>query len=123
MSRKGNNKGQPSNQSFQNQNRATPPQPLQDRSAPGHESLIDPTSSNSNGNRVSDHESDGQIFQSDDIAARAYQIFEREGRAEGRAMDHWLQAERELKNERAQQPRMTPQNAPRSERQHQPSGS
>ncbi|MGZ8921358.1 MAG: DUF2934 domain-containing protein [Limisphaerales bacterium] len=121
MSRKGNNKGQPSNQSAQN--RDTPPAQAQNRSAPGHESLIDPTSSNSNGNRVSDHNSDGQIFQSDDIAARAYQIFEHEGRMDGHAMDHWLQAERELKGERAQPPRMTPQNAPRSERQHQQSGS
>jgi hypothetical protein len=31
------------------------------------------------------------------IAERAYQIWEREGRPHGRDMDHWLQAERELK--------------------------
>jgi len=36
----------------------------------------------------------------DEIAARAYEIYEREGRSEGRAMDHWLQAENELRAER-----------------------
>ena len=123
MSRKGNNRGQPAQQVQQTQQRNPAAGQAPNQSAPGHESMIDPDSSNSNGNRVSDHNSDGQIFQSDDIAARAYQIFEREGRMDGRAMDHWLQAERELKNERAQQSRMTPQNAPRSERQHQQSGS
>ena len=40
-------------------------------------------------------------FSSDEIAARAYQIYERDGRADGRDMDHWLQAERELREERS----------------------
>ena len=40
------------------------------------------------------------MFSSDEIAERAYQIFEREGRMNGRDMDHWLQAERELRMER-----------------------
>jgi hypothetical protein len=39
-------------------------------------------------------------FSSEQIAERAYQIFEREGRKDGKDMDHWLQAERELKEER-----------------------
>src|SRR3954470_1762721 len=38
----------------------------------------------------------------DEIAARAYEIYEREGRSDGRAMDHWLQAESELRAERQQ---------------------
>ena len=41
-------------------------------------------------------------FSSEEIAERAYQIFEREGRTEGRDMEHWLQAERELRAEREQ---------------------
>jgi hypothetical protein len=32
----------------------------------------------------------------DEIAERAYTIYEREGRVDGKAMDHWLQAESEL---------------------------
>ena len=36
----------------------------------------------------------------EEIAARAYGIYVREGRAEGRDMDHWLRAEAELINER-----------------------
>jgi hypothetical protein len=32
----------------------------------------------------------------DPIAKRAYEIWEQEGRPEGRALDHWMQAEREL---------------------------
>ena len=30
------------------------------------------------------------------IRERSYQIWEQEGRPEGRDLDHWLQAEREL---------------------------
>ncbi len=33
---------------------------------------------------------------SDDVARRAYEIFEREGRPEGRDLEHWLMAEAEL---------------------------
>jgi hypothetical protein len=44
---------------------------------------------------------EGQIsFSSEEIAERAYQIYEREGRTDGRDMEHWLQAERELREER-----------------------
>jgi hypothetical protein len=39
-------------------------------------------------------------FSSDEIAQRAYEIYERDGRMDGRDMDHWLQAERELREER-----------------------
>src|SRR5438128_2355533 len=60
---------------------------------------------------------------SDEIAARAYDIYEREGRSDGRAMDHWLQAESELRAERQEQPRNSQSrqdDLPRSARQHQP---
>ena len=40
------------------------------------------------------------VFSNEEIAERAYQIYEREGRSDGRAMDHWLQAESELRAER-----------------------
>ena len=33
------------------------------------------------------------------IAQRAYEIYERSGRPEGHALDHWLQAEAELARE------------------------
>jgi hypothetical protein len=85
-----------------------------------------------------------QTFSSDEIAQRAYEIYEREGRADGRDMDHWLQAERELREERsrtraavsqaqadsrAPEPNrggtasrpQRPEEAPRSARRHQPS--
>ena len=32
----------------------------------------------------------------DRLARRAYEIWEQAGRPEGRALDHWMQAEREL---------------------------
>jgi len=35
-----------------------------------------------------------------DICERAYSIWEREGRPDGRSLDHWLQAESELAEER-----------------------
>jgi hypothetical protein len=62
-------------------------------------------------------------FSNEEIAARAYEIYEREGRSDGRAMDHWLQAENELQAER-QNRGINPQSrqeAPRSARQHQQS--
>jgi hypothetical protein len=37
----------------------------------------------------------------EDIAARAYDIYEREGRPEGRDLEHWLAAETQLLAERA----------------------
>lgn len=45
---------------------------------------------------------DGKI-DDEAIAARAYQIYEREGRADGRDLEHWLQAEAELRAERQNQ--------------------
>ena len=73
-----------------------------------------------NGNGGAPESSDTEIFSSDEIAERAYQIFEREGRMNGRDMDHWLQAERELRMERERRGgTMNPENAPRSARQHQ----
>ena len=82
-----------------------------------------------NGNASSN--SREQIFSSDEIAERAYQIFEREGRMDGRDMEHWLQAERELRMERERNEQgrgqsrepMNAQNTPRSARQHQQAGS
>ncbi|MGN6385999.1 MAG: DUF2934 domain-containing protein [Verrucomicrobiota bacterium] len=35
-----------------------------------------------------------------EIAERAYLIYDREGRQDGRDLDHWFQAEAELSNER-----------------------
>ncbi len=89
-------------------------------------------------------------FSFDEIAQRAYQIYEREGRMDGRDMYHWLRAERELGEERKRgtivtptQPQATglsrsegdqgralagtsrpprPDEAPRSARRHQPTG-
>ncbi|HTG43086.1 MAG TPA: DUF2934 domain-containing protein [Verrucomicrobiae bacterium] len=65
---------------------------------------------------------DGSITD-EDIAARAYEIYEREGRGDGRDMDHWLRAESELRTERRKnqpgQQQSTPnsrQDAPRSAR-------
>ena len=37
----------------------------------------------------------------EEIAARAYQIYEREGRTDGRDVEHWHQAEAELRAERS----------------------
>ena len=36
----------------------------------------------------------------DQIAARAYDIYEREGRVDGRDFEHWVRAESELRAER-----------------------
>ena len=40
----------------------------------------------------------------DKIRERAYEIWNREGRQDGRADEHWLQAERELGGSRAEAP-------------------
>ena len=37
----------------------------------------------------------------DDIARRAYELYEQRGRAPGQAWDDWLLAERELRRQRA----------------------
>jgi hypothetical protein len=44
------------------------------------------------------------MLSNEEIAERAYQIYEREGRTDGRAMDHWLQAETELRAEHQSRP-------------------
>lgn len=38
----------------------------------------------------------------DEIARRAHDLWEQCGRLEGRELEHWLQAERELRKDRAQ---------------------
>jgi hypothetical protein len=62
-------------------------------------------------NRTPSEEGDGRAadtghkdtIELDAIAARAYQIYEREGRADGKDLDHWLKAEAELRAERESQ--------------------
>ena len=100
---------------------------------------------NGNGEANNPAETQGaqMSFSSSEIAQRAYEIYEREGRSDGRDMDHWLQAERELREERRQkrpatqnqeESRLTeqlrsgsasrpqrPDEAPRSARRHQAS--
>lgn len=39
----------------------------------------------------------------EEIAERAYSIYEREGRIDGRDMDNWLKAEAEIRSERQAQ--------------------
>jgi hypothetical protein len=39
------------------------------------------------------------VDEEDEIAALAYRFYEEEGRPEGRASDHWLRAERELRKQ------------------------
>ena len=41
---------------------------------------------------------------SDRIARRAYDIWENEGRPEGRSVDHWLAAEREVGGDSGKRP-------------------
>jgi hypothetical protein len=38
----------------------------------------------------------------EEIAARAQEIYELEGRVEGRALEHWMRAERELREQLSQ---------------------
>jgi hypothetical protein len=40
----------------------------------------------------------------DPIADRAYQLWESEGKPEGRDIDHWLQAEREISGDEPENP-------------------
>jgi hypothetical protein len=115
MSRKGNNKGQPQSEAPKQDKRAS----LQQNNPSGERG------NGGNGNAAANGGRD-QVFDSEEIAERAYQIFEREGRTDGRDMDHWLQAERELRMERERrggemnaQNTLNAQNAPRSARQHQ----
>ena len=119
MARKGNNKGQA---------------PGEGATALETVSAVEPTGANSgpvlpqsrgNGNGHDDAETDragagNALFSSDEIAERAYQIFEREGRMDGRDMEHWLQAEGELRAERENRTAkaLRPDEAPRSARQH-----
>jgi hypothetical protein len=111
MSRKGNK--QSAVEAMQNQTRPT------QAAAPDRGNG---SSGNGGGPENSANGSMASQFNSDEIAQRAYQIFEREGRMDGRDMDHWLQAERELRLERERTGGANPenaQNAPRSARQHQ----
>lgn len=86
---------------------------------------------NGNGNSRTEQQGDGSasrelMFSNEEIAERAYQIYEREGRTDGRAMDHWLQAESELREERQNrstsaantQSPQSRQDLPRSARRH-----
>jgi hypothetical protein len=70
----------------------------------------------------------------DEISAHAYQIYLREGCIEGRDMDHWLQAEAELRQRATETTNPvesqataernvrdnSPEQAPRSQRNHKP---
>ena len=47
------------------------------------------------------------------IADRSYYIWEKEGRPDGKALDHWLRARQELEAETAVKPRRTRAAAPR----------
>jgi hypothetical protein len=47
------------------------------------------------------------------IADRSYFIWEKEGRPEGKALDHWLRARTELEAETAAKPKRTRAAAPR----------
>ena len=129
MSRKGNPKVAPPTDSLKQDQRVSLQQNIQQNPSMdrGGRNLGD-----GNGN-ASANDGRSQNFSSDELAERAYQIFEREGRMDGRDMEHWLQAERELRMEREQHKgqsagesrgpgrgEMNAQNAPRSARQHQP---
>ena len=111
MSRKGTNKSQAGNEGMAM--RSNEARGMQ-RSGEGNGGGLHATGGNG------EIRAEDQVFSSDEIAQRAYQIFEREGRTDGRDMDHWLQAEQELRREREQQTGgMNAENAPRSARQHQ----
>jgi hypothetical protein len=43
---------------------------------------------------------------SPDVAERAYFIWEQTGRVDGKALEHWFQAEAELGNQQAHTPRV-----------------
>jgi hypothetical protein len=53
-----------------------------------------------NGNGNGRATSDQDLIATEEIAARAYDIYEREGRMDGRDTDHWFRAESELRQER-----------------------
>ncbi|HLJ20034.1 MAG TPA: DUF2934 domain-containing protein [Stellaceae bacterium] len=50
-----------------------------------------------------------------EIARRAYNIWEDEGRPSGRELDHWLRAEAEVKAERTESPTQAPKSPQRLE--------
>src|SRR3954471_3530694 len=99
----------------------------------GNRGLAQPQQSG-NGNGNSQHRNG---ISPEAVAARAYDIYEREGRIDGRDMDHWIRAEAELRAETSdsETPEMgnraatvatppiqtpaRPQDAPRSMRQRQ----
>jgi hypothetical protein len=47
---------------------------------------------------------ESQATREGEIARRAYELWEQEGRPEGREQEHWLQAEKELTGRRIPQP-------------------
>ena len=131
MSRKGNTNGAPPTESLKQDQRSSLQQNMQQNN-PSLDRANSRGLGDGNGD-ASSNDTPSQIFSSDEIAERAYQIFEREGRMDGRDMEHWLQAERELRMEREKRKgqsagesrgqgrgEMNVQNAPRSARQHQP---
>src|SRR5689334_5604138 len=111
------------------------PQEQQVNTSPGAGNTAQMSNGNG-GERTAESASAGDgSLSNDQIAARAYEIYEREGRSDGRDMDHWLRAESELRAERLQQqpsfesraeiqqrqPNLqSRQDLPRSARQHQP---
>jgi hypothetical protein len=48
--------------------------------------------------RASESPSVQSIVTAEDIARRAYEIYESRGRVDGAQLDHWLEAERQLLN-------------------------
>jgi hypothetical protein len=54
-----------------------------------------------NAKPIQDDGQGGGTISPEEIASRAYNIYEREGRVDGRHFDHWVQAESELRAERS----------------------
>jgi hypothetical protein len=53
----------------------------------------------SNGHDTAEAEGEAAAtVRSEDIAQRAFEIYEREGRPEGKHLEHWLRAEQELRS-------------------------
>lgn len=106
------------------------PGPATERQAPAAESG-NGHAENGNGNESRNGNANREEFSAEAIAARAYDIYEREGRVDGRDMEHWLKAEQELRAEKSQnrqsgaaeaaqnQTPMSRENTPRSARRHQ----
>ncbi|MDB6023119.1 MAG: hypothetical protein JWQ04_2976 [Pedosphaera sp.] len=63
---------------------------------------------------MSDHVKLYQEPNREEITVRAYRIYEMEGRPEGKATQHWLQAETQLRAERQAQAGQSPTRAAKS---------